>query len=444
MNTPIYDFVKGYAESGKTRLHMPGHKGVGALGIEAFDITEVGGADVLYHDEGIIKESRMNAGELFMTKDTFYSTEGSSLCIRAMLYLISLYARSKNEFPLVLAGRNAHKSFISALALTDTEVRWVYPADASVISCTITEEDVRRAYSECTCKPTALYVTSPDYLGCTSDIKELSAVCRELGMLLVVDNAHGGYLKFLPEDLHPITLGADMCCDSAHKTLPALTGAAYLHIGCGAPDFLSDNAPDALMTFASTSPSYLTLISLDRLNAYLNDGYRELLADFTARLDLTKKRLIEHGYTLIGDEPLKITIAAKKYGYTGEEMANILSENGMEVEFSDPDYMTLMLTPELEGSLDLIEGVLMKIPPQKPSDVGAPRAIKSERVLSLREALFAPSEKISAERAIGRVLGSTRLACPPAIPILMPGERISSAAVELMRYYGITECKVVK
>ena len=110
MNTPIYDFAKKYAESGAVRAHMPGHKGIGNLGVEALDITEITGADSLYEACGIIRESEENASRLFGAH-TFYSTEGASLAIRSMLYLAFKHAKSKGLSPVIFAGRNAHKSF---------------------------------------------------------------------------------------------------------------------------------------------------------------------------------------------------------------------------------------------------------------------------------------------------------------------------------------------
>ena len=107
MKTPIVDFVRRYQESGMVRFHMPGHKGAGFLGCEGFDITEVSGADELYEAEGIIAESERNAASLFGAGRTFYSTEGSSQCIRAMLRLAML--RQTGGTPLILAARNVHK-----------------------------------------------------------------------------------------------------------------------------------------------------------------------------------------------------------------------------------------------------------------------------------------------------------------------------------------------
>jgi arginine/lysine/ornithine decarboxylase len=112
------------------------------------------------------------------------------------------------------------------------------------------------------------------------DIKSISAICKKHGVLLIVDNAHGAYLEFLSEPMHPIKLGADICCDSAHKTLPVLTGGAYLHISPESAKLFADKAKKSLALFGSTSPSYLILQSLDAANKYIADGYREKLAEF--------------------------------------------------------------------------------------------------------------------------------------------------------------------
>ena len=116
MTTPIVDFVRSYAKSGTSRLHMPGHKGQKLLGFEDADITEIKGADELYEAEGIIAESEANATKMFGTAHTYYSTEGSSQCIRAMLCL-ALQAAPAGQRPVLLAARNAHKALLYAAAL---------------------------------------------------------------------------------------------------------------------------------------------------------------------------------------------------------------------------------------------------------------------------------------------------------------------------------------
>ena len=141
MRTPIFDFVRDYVADDPVRLHMPGHKGAPFLGCEALDVTEIDGADNLYAPDGIIAESEANAGALFGCR-TYYSTEGSSLCIRAMLRLFQQLTGSRS----VLAFRNAHKTFLYAAALLDLDVRWLHPREADAYySCTVTAQDVETA-----------------------------------------------------------------------------------------------------------------------------------------------------------------------------------------------------------------------------------------------------------------------------------------------------------
>ena len=261
----------------------------------------------------------------------------------------------------------------------------------------------------------------------------------------MVDNAHGAYLKFLPQSRHPIDLGADLCCDSAHKTLPALTGAAYLHISHTVAPHFASRAKEALALFGSTSPSYLILQSLDLVNAYLSGGYAERLAAFAAALDEAKAALRAAGFTLCGDEPLKLTIAPKAYGYEGAELAAILEESGFMCEFSDPDFTVMMLTPEVGASaLRRLVNCLLNLPRRAPIKEAAPSLTQLEAVLTPREALFAPTEEILCEACAGRVLAAVTVACPPAVPIAVCGERMSEETARTFAYYGITHCTVVK
>lgn len=437
MDTPICDFVRRYADKNAARLHMPGHKGRGLLGMEKWDITEIDGADSLYEASGIIAQSEANASKLFGAH-TFYSTEGSSLCIRAMLYLLWLH---KGAEVRIAAGRNAHKTFLTACALLDIDPHWIYPKGESYLSCTLSPEDIAALPAD----TDAVYVTSPDYLGSTLDIRALADACHARGMLLLVDNAHGAYLKFLRPSCHPIDLGADMCCDSAHKTLPALTGAAYLHISPSAPAVFHGQAKSALAMFGSTSPSYLILQSLDAVNAYIADGFAEKLASYASSVDACKTRLAELGYSLRGSEPMKICIETKLWGYLGTELSSLLREKGIVCEFADPDFLVLMLSPENGPEtparlLDALASITRKKPIEEPS----PAFCAKEKVMSPRSAALSPRESVPVEQSLGRILADPSVGCPPAVPILVCGERIDQNAVECFEYYGIKNCIVVK
>ena len=439
MNTPICDFVKAYGESDAVRLHMPGHKGVSRLGCEALDITEIGGADVLYHSGGIIRESEENAAKLFGTARTVYSTEGSSLCIRGMLYL-AMQATGRRTF---LAGRNAHSTFVTACALLDAEVDWLWGGD-TLTACAVTAAMVADALDNADAKPAAVYLTSPDYLGNVLDMAAIANVCHSRGVLLLVDNAHGAYLRFLPEDKHPISLGADLCCDSAHKTLPVLTGGAYLHISTAVAD-LGEQAEHALSLFASTSPSYLILQSLDGVNPYLCDGFAADLAVCCAKVKELKDALTAHGYTLAGDEPTKATIATKAYGYLGDAVAAYLERAGIVCEFADPDYLVMMFSPQSgEEDFERVKAALCALPKKEALTDAPPVMGKPATATSLREALFAPAKVLPVSACIGRVLASPTVGCPPAVPVLVGGEVVDESAAAVFGYYGYDYLRVTK
>ena len=446
MKTPIYDFVSDYVRGDPLRLHMPGHKGIALLGCEERDITEIGGADVLYSADGIIAESEANAASLFGAARTLYSTEGSSLVIRAMLALVKRYANAIGRPAHILAARNAHRSLHFGAALLDLEVDFLGDSGASPLRAPSLDGDaVARAIDGAREKPLALYLTAPDYLGNLPDLRGIAEICHSRGVLLLVDNAHGAYLAFLSPSRHPMSLGADLCADSAHKTLPVLTGGAYLHIAGRAPDFFREAAPEALSLFASSSPSYLILQSLDLANRYLSEGYAERLADFTPRLDALKERLAELGFRLVGNEPLKLTVSAKPFGYLGTELAELLSARGIVPEFSDPDYLTLMPSPEQgEQGLSRLLSAFLSIPRRSAIIEPAPHLGAARRLLSMREALFALSEEISIDAAEGRILSSATVSCPPAIPICISGEEIDRQAIACLRYYGVKTVRVCK
>lgn len=443
MNTPICGFAARYVQGDPLRLHMPGHKGQAFLGIEPLDITEIDGADSLYEADGIIRQSEDNASALFGCP-TYYSTEGSSQCIRAMVYLAALHAKARGCKPLIAAARNAHKTFLSAVALLDLEVLWLYPEqNDSYLTCRISPEALEQFLCSAAEKPTAVYLTSPDYLGTLADIAGLSAVCRRHGVLLLVDNAHGAYLRFLQPSLHPMDLGADLCCDSAHKTLPVVTGGAYLHLSPQLQSEVGAQVKTGLELFGSTSPSYLILQSLDRANPYL-EQYGQRLQEFLPHVSALKAALAQNGYRLLSEEPLKITVSSKEYGYTGKELADDLQQHRMVCEFADPDYLVLMVTPETgaEG-LEQLKDVLLALPKKQPLPPCSLEFRPGEQVLSIRQAMLSPGIVLPVEQCEGRILASASVGCPPAVPILICGERINAHAIDCFRYYGIQSVTVL-
>lgn len=442
MRTPIADFLRKYDGSDAVRFHMPGHKGESFIGCEGIDLTEINGADDLYNPCGIIAESERNATYLFGTQRTCYSTEGSSQCIRAMLYL-AVTQREKNRSPIILAARNVHKAFVYAAALIGFDIEWIYPEKTnSLCRCDISPDEIDRKLKAMPSPPAAVYITGVDYLGGTANIANIAEVCHRNGTVLAVDNAHGAYLHFLPKPIHPMDCGADICCDSAHKTFPVLTGGAYLHIGKGAPKTFAENAKSAMALFGSTSPSYLITASLDLCNGYLADGFRERLNDCINTINGAKNRLKEHGWRTEKSDPLRITVRAPE-GLTGYGLADRLRRNKIECEYSDRQYLVLMATPENRKSdFDRLIEALGENANRYAEETRLTMP-KCKKTMSVREAFFRPKETMSVDEVLGRICASPTVSCPPAIPIAVSGEIIDENAVNMFKYYGIDKIEVI-
>ena len=446
VTTPIADFVNTYAKSGVARFHMPGHKGKKILGCESLDITEICGADSLYEAEGIIAESEANAAKLFGAKRTLFSTEGSSQCIRAMLYLIRLHRQRKDGFlkrPVIAAARNVHKAFIYGAALLDFDVIWLWPGESrsSICSCVISAKQVEKVLDQHK-EIVGVYVTSPDYLGAMADIQGIAEVCHKKDVVLAVDNAHGAYLKFLEPSRHPLDLGADICCDSAHKTLPVLTGGAYLHIGKNAPEIFEQQAKHALGFFGSTSPSYLTMISLDLCNGYLSKEYDVRLKEIIELRNRCCKKLLAAGWKVTESDPLKITVEIPK-SISGMKLAEQLRQKGIECEYVDQNYIVFMVT--VENTREDLERLVLGV--GKNTDAYEEKEYlvlsTTKQMMSIREAMFSIPETIGLAEAENRICRVPTVSCPPAIPIAVPGEVITKEMIELFKFYDMKQLDVV-
>ena len=444
MKTPIKDFVEEYVDRSPVRFHMPGHKGAPFIGCEKWDITEISGMNSLYANDGIICKSEENASLLFGCP-TFYSTEGSSQCIKAMSFLVCKYAKSIGRKPIIASFRNAHSSFISASVLVDFDIQWIYSSGNNYLSCEVDYQNLDGILSQMEEKPIALLVTSPDYMGQIYDISSIAKVCHKHQILLLVDNAHGAYLKFLKNSQFPIDLGADLVCDSAHKTMPVLTGGAYLHLSPSLPKFFTDEVKSSMALFGSTSPSFLILQSLDQNNLYLYTTYKDKLSCVISKIKETKEMLCKMGYDVEDSEPLKIVVNTAKYGYIGSDFADILTKEKIYCEFYDRNFIIFMISPENSLSdFDLFINAMSKIS-SKDSIYTIPPSLSSYQTLAkIKDVAFSSLEILPIEKCENKIFADWNIACPPAVCPIVCGERITKEIIHLLSYYGIEKCKVVK
>ncbi len=431
ISTPVHDFLVKNKNDRKVRCYMPGHKGTE----NPFDITEIEGADSLYEAEnGIIGCSEKNASMIFGTEKTLYSCSGSTLAIQTMLALAKAKGRGKDH---VIAGRYSHRSFINTCILLDLVPSWVYPKE--YMSCDISPDDIEDKINE---RTLAVFINSIDYYGGMSDIKAIANICHKHGIPLLVDNAHGAYLKFTEEDKHPITLGADMCCDSAHKTLPVLTGGAYLHIGNSK---YGADAKETMSLFGTSSPSYLILDSLDRFNAEITnrpDHIRKLCNE----IKLLKSDLISFGHFLHKSDEMRITVDCRAGFSTGFKVADILREFGVECEYADEYKCVLLFGWNTSGEdIETVREIFKATPPTEfalisPPDL--PVMIKTMSPASPAKAYARLKRTVTLPEALNKICAEIIAPCPPGIPLVMPGEIITQQVIDILSTKGIKETKI--
>ncbi|MFO7160124.1 MAG: aminotransferase class V-fold PLP-dependent enzyme [[Clostridium] cellulosi] len=446
-NAPLLASLLEYSRRQPARFHMPGHKGVSshlseifgqALG---FDVTELPETDNLFENEGAILEAEKLAAAFYGCRETLFSAGGSTLCIQAMLRLVS------KDGGKVICARNIHRSVVNTMALLGLEPVWVYPRpfEGSALPGSIAPEDIETAAVSNT-DAVAVFITSPDYYGIISDIKGISEVCKRHNLTLLVDNAHGAHLKLVGKKMHPIENGADMTCDSAHKTLPALTGGAFLHIN--SPRFSKSDGKAAMTLFGSTSPSYLIMLSLDLARAWMEKDGNVAFEGLIEKVKSIRELCDSLGFFTPKEavfDPTRIVIDTASCGINGNSAALLFRENGISLEMSDERHLVLIPSPfNSDEDFERLKKAICLLERSKGIPPGKYYNVVPETVMPLKQAVFADSETVSVDNCIGRIAAQAVCPCPPCVPLVMPGELISHEIASAIKSYGVLNLKVVK
>ncbi|HHW45547.1 MAG TPA: aminotransferase class V-fold PLP-dependent enzyme [Clostridiales bacterium] len=434
-DTPLFSAIKNYIGLHRARCHTPGHSGrAGALkdfaAVLPFDVTEIDGLDSLYDADGPILEAEKLTAKLFGCRRTLFSAGGCTLAIQTMLSLVG----GKIAF-----GRNLHRSAVSAAALLGIEPVWLYPENG-----VITPQTVKSAFEK---HPdlSGVYITSPDYYGRMCDIKSIADICHRRGAVLMVDNAHGSHLRFFTPSLHPVSLGADLVACSTHKTLPVLTGGAWLHIN---NEKFIGSAKAKMALFGSTSPSYLIMASLDVCRHWLEthgQGEFERLKQVAKALKTTAQNL-GLGFDFDNCDPTRLTLDTGKLGISGKTAAQILFENGISAEYSDLRYCVLILTPfHTQEEIKSIENALLEIGRLKGNRQAfeIPPLPRPTAAMDLRQAVLCSAKTVPINQSLGKIAAQPVSPCPPGIPAVIPGEIICEGTLEYLGFYGIKQVEVI-
>ena len=485
----ILDYLKEYCEADYYPLHMPGHKRSrlpfpNPYGI---DITEIEGFDNLHHAEGILKDAQERAAKLYGSKQCFYLVNGSTCGL-----LAAICAATKKHDRVIVA-RNCHKAVYHALYLNELEAEYLYPAiTENGIQGQITVEQVREALAEYP-DATAVILTSPTYEGILSDVKGIAGICHAAGIPLIVDEAHGAHFGFgggFPENA--VRLGADAVIMSVHKTLPAFTQTALLHLNS---DRISEEKVKRYLgIFETSSPSYVLMAGIDESMRLIKEhgesffaSYRDKLDRFYEKVSVLQKLHVMNKGDLCKQEAFawddsKLVIFTGRSGLTGEELHRILLEEyHLEMELVSGYYvlgMTSFLDTE-EGLNRLAEALIEIDSGTYRAEIGNEEGLQeiqetllsekcsedavgqnkvrsaegmlagqqkfgliekiyqqNPRIMQMHEAEDHESRLVPLTEAVGRVAAGTIFLYPPGIPMIIPGERITESLIR-----NIIECK---
>ena len=427
MPTPLYTALLEHKKRGRASFHTPGHKNnPDALppDLLSLDFTELPDTDSLFEANGPIARAEELAAELFGAKRTCISAGGCTLCIQAMFRLAAPNGGK------IVCSRVLHRSAVNTMALLDLTPVWAMPGELlSVLSKT---PDAK-----------AVYVTSPNYYGQLLDIPAIAGACRARDIPLLVDNAHGAHLMFTEPKLHPLALGASMTACSAHKTLNVLTGGAWLNI---ADARYAEGAKEAMALFGSTSPSYPVMASLDLAREWLR-LHRGEFVPLQRKVAEIKAAARERGISLPEGltDPARITLNTASIGIPGTAAAELFRGAGVEPEFADGAHVVLIATPfNTDDDFTRLKNAIALLPVSRPLPETAELPPLPAVKMSLREAVFAPSETLLLAQAAGRIAAQAACPCPPGVPVVMPGEEITKEILRFLRGYGFFTIKVIK
>lgn len=435
----LFEKLACNAESDLYPCHMPGHKrnGWGKLPQQLYsmDITEIDGFDNLHQPEGILLALQKKAAALCGAEESFYLVNGSTGGI-----LSAVSAALPAEGHLLMA-RNCHRSVYHAAYLRNLRISYLYPElwkDYDIFEA-VTPEQVREALKKAP-DAGAVLVVSPTYEGRIADIAGIAEAVHERGIPLIVDEAHGAHLGFSPR-VHENSCrqGADLVIQSVHKTLPALTQTALLHVSGERID--RERLRRFLRIYQSSSPSYLLMASIDNALQYLEQDGDRAFAEFRERYDRMRERLEQCRVLkfLPADEKRqdigKLLISVKNTEMTGRQLYDILLKRyRIQPEMAAESYVLAMFTiNDSQEGYDRMAAALLEIDSRlEQAEESEHRALDGasfniwpQASCSLSKAWDGNREEIPLQESVGRLAGEFVSLYPPGVPVLVPGEKIT-------------------
>lgn len=454
--TPLFDALMEYVNRQTIPFHVPGHKkGVGIdeefknfIGENPFkiDVTVFKLVDSLHHPTGPIKKAQALASDAYGSDASFFCIHGTSGAIQAMIMSV---VKSGDK---IIIPRNVHKSVTSGIILSGATPIYMQPElDKRVgIAHGVTPETVEKTLKE-NPDAKAVLIINPTYYGVATDIKKIADIIHSYDIPLIVDEAHGPHLAFNDElPISAIEAGADICCQSTHKIIGALTQCSLLHVRSKMIDV--NRVQQMLSLLQTTSPSYILMASLDCARRQIALNGKELLDKSIALSNYAREEINKiPGFYCFGKEivgrpgvfaidPTKITITCRDLGITGFELDMILSNQyHIQLELSDLyNGLAVGSFGDTKENIDALINALKEISKEyannenKKSDfIDIPAIPKQVQIP--RDAFNSEKVVLPLNDSEGRVSGEFLMAYPPGIPVLCPGEIITQEIIDYIQ-----------
>ncbi len=441
MRNPLYDDLCKILGSYTVSFHTPGHKykAMQDLALMRIDTTEIEGTDHLHYSTGILKEAQERARDAYKTLHSFFLVNGTTCGIHAMMR--AAVPKGKK----IVIQRDAHKSVYNACALFDIPLLILEPLYDQKLEIPkgIRLKDLKHVLDSDD-SIGAVLLTSPNYYGLTLDIEAAAALCHDKDIPLLVDEAHGAHFAFsehLPQSA--VHRGADMVCQSTHKTLPAMTQAAVLHVCTSRVSI--DKIMLQLEVLQTSSPSYVLMNSIDYAVHFATLHGPRLIKGLCDQLQKTRKNLsrkiglkdLQQTFKRYNPDPLRWIIPSEPFHMSGHELEQTLRHHyGIQMELSSQNFVLAIISLlNSNAEIEALEEALVKIAMDAPKHIveSTPVALHSSKytpVLSLSDAFNATGEELLLVLSEGRILRTAIVPYPPGVPLILPGERMTAARIE--------------
>lgn len=451
---PLIEGVFEYIKKDNVSFSMPGHKGMKGLekvdmgklfydNLLKFDVTEVDGVDNLHNPEGIISEAQKKLSDFYGSSESYFLINGSTVGNLVMIF------STFKEGDKIIVERNCHKSIFNAIILRKLVPVYVENIISEKINAPLSL-DMGHFYHvlEQNTDAKGIVITYPNYYGTCCDLKSIIAKAREYNISVLVDSAHGAHFQgsmLLPDSA--VELGADMVVMSAHKTLPALNQAAFLHLGSNVKESTKEKVKFYLGSFMSTSPSYMIMCSMDYSRYFLeNDGEEE----YRKLIEIIKKytKLINEieGFHVLDKEECEKDIDVTrvvvylKFGYSGYKLHNYLLKNHIQCEMNTEKAVVLIVTPfNSDKEMNAVYIALKNCNIEEIKDENMLRDTPKCEIPEMKylpyEALEKEKYMVNIEEAAWKVSGENIVPYPPGVPMIMMGEIITPNHIDMIKYY---------